>query len=175
MIDPFTLGWTKDSNHYTFWLIIIKIHMLIVQIMKNNTLMDEQTWHQLKYPWNFYFLNKLIAPNAKFSKFWTSIIESGGNLKLEPQHCIQHANHKLWMEVGGVAIDVFKTKTHNFSFNTLMCLYGACLWWLLEMVTRSIKKDTTTLACICVLEIVLLKIFARKIYIVTWKFWKIIY
>ncbi len=114
--------------------------MFIVQIMKNNTSIKEQTWHQLKYSWIFYFLNKLIAPNAKFSKFWTSIIESGGNFKLESQHWIQHANHKLWTKVSGVAIDVSRKKTHNSSLNTLMCLYGACLWWLLQMVTMEHNK-----------------------------------
>jgi hypothetical protein len=39
-----------------------------------------------------------------------------------------------------VAIDVSRNKTHNSSLNTLMCLYGACLWWLLEMVTMEHNK-----------------------------------
>jgi len=44
------------------------------------------------------------------------------------------------MKVGGVAIDVYRKKTRNSSLNTLMCLYGACLWWLLEMVTMEHNK-----------------------------------
>jgi len=49
--------------------------MFIVQIMKDNTSMEEQTWRQLKYSWNFYFLNKLIAPNAKFSNWKHYVVE----------------------------------------------------------------------------------------------------
>jgi hypothetical protein len=141
----YILVWDNDKSlhlwvewniqQYTFWLIIILNPHVHCANHERQYFIGWTNLTPIKIFMKFLFFKQINCP-----KFWTSIIESGGNLKLESQHYIQDANHKLWTEIGGLAIDVSKKKTHNSSLNTLMCLYGACLWWLLEMVTMEHNK-----------------------------------